>query len=488
MAIVQSFGALQAKTDTHAGGGTSAGSLSLYSATAQSYAAIYRTQPNVRTVVDFLARNVAQLGVHVYRRVSDLDRVRVRGHQVSTWLERPNPATSRYRLVESLMCDLGIYFNAYWLKVRADESLGLIRLPPAQMRVEGGLLPRVFVWTTPDGKETPFAPSEVVSFGGYNPGENALMGLSPLETLRRVLAEEHAASQYREQFWSNSARFEGVIERPKDAPKWTPEQRESWREQWQAKFGNGGSGAGSVAVLTDGMTFKQTSFSAKDAEFVSARKLTREECAAAYHVPLPMVGILEHATFSNIKEQHKHLYQDSLGPWLVMIQQDLERQLLIEADDQRDIYLEFNIAAKLAGSFEEQATSLQALVGRPVMTVNEGRARLNLPHDPDPESDKVAPQQGGPAATPKQVGAGATEDARAEAVASTIQATQVRQRARLAKVPDEERVEAFTAALPRWNRELATDLAPLVGDDEADRLSRAVNAITLAAITEQGNA
>ena len=50
------------------------------------------------------------------------------------------------------MSDLGIYFNAYWLKVRyrrADgrHAIGLVRLPPEEMAVKGGLLPTHFVWT-----------------------------------------------------------------------------------------------------------------------------------------------------------------------------------------------------------------------------------------------------------------------------------------------------------------------------------------------------
>jgi len=75
----------------------------------------------------------------------------------------------------------------------------------------------------------------------------------------------------------------------------------------------GEDNSGKTAVLEEGMTWKQASFSARDSEYLAGRKLTREECARAYHIPLPMVGILDHATFSNIKEQHKNLYQDCLG-------------------------------------------------------------------------------------------------------------------------------------------------------------------------------
>lgn len=471
MAIVRSFGAVENVSGRTPWVSASGGSMNLYGASAQTYAAIYRAQPNVRTVVDFLARNIAQLGLHAFRRVSDTDRERLADHELVRWVGKPNPSTTRFRLFESLMGDLGVYFNAYWLKVRVPNRIGLLRLPPEQMNVEGGLLPSLFVWTNEDGTKKEFAPSEIVHFNGFDP-LNPLMGFSPLETLRRILAEEASAGEYRESLWAHAGRFEGVVERPATAPRWTPTQKTDWRTQWQAQFGAGGTRPGSIAVLEDGMMLKQASFSAKESEYFNSRKLTREECAAAYHVPLPMVGILEHATFSNIREQHKHLYQDSLGPWLTMIVDELDRQLLVECEDQRDVYLEFNIAEKLKGSFEEQASSLQALVGRPIMTANEGRARLNLPRDSDPASDKLALQQGGPAANdptkqgarqlPPAPDAEPDDEARAQVI-DIIGSTRVRQHARLAKHDVTERPDVFRADVHRWNRELADDLIPLVG-------------------------
>src|SRR5262245_65486707 len=109
-----------------------------------------------------------------------------------------------------------------------------------------------------------------------------------------------------------------------------------------------------VPILPRGMSLKTSSHTARDSEYLSARKLTREECAAAYHIPLPMVGILDHATFSNIKEQHKQLYADCLGPWLDMIQLELESQLLPEAGDARALYAQFNIAEMRQGRVQEK--------------------------------------------------------------------------------------------------------------------------------------
>lgn len=390
MAVIFSAGQLQASGAAGSLATVDVRQSSLSSASLATYAAIYRTQPNVRTVIDFLARNVAQIPVQAFRRVSDLDRVRLAGHEVIEWLADPNPGTTRYKLFEALIQDLGIYATAYWLKLkRPGGGVGLARIPPEQITVNGWLLPTGFLWTLPDGRELQLAREQVVYFTDFNP-DDPIAGLSPLETLRQVLLEDSAQTSYRRAYWLNSARLEGVIERPAGAPRWSTDQKQTFREQWQARFA-GGSNAGQTAVLEDGMVFKPTSYSARDSEFIAARKLTAEEVARAYHVPLPMVGILDHATFSNIREQHKQLYQDTLAPRLAMVAEELERQLLVDARDHDHVYLEFNIATKLQGSFEEQAGALQVSTGRPVMTANEARARLNLPRiTNDPSADALA--------------------------------------------------------------------------------------------------
>jgi HK97 family phage portal protein len=376
MAVVQSLGRL---ADLQLGWtpALARGSLRLYDRYSYDYAALYRVQPNVRTCVDFLARNIAQLGLHVFERVSETDRRRLRDHPLAQLIERPLPAefkVTRYRLVESLMGGLGVYFNAFWLKVKGPQT-GLLRIPPPYVTVQGGLVPTGYEVSV-GGRLLEIAPDEMVHFRGYN-AENAILGLSPLETLRRVLAEEHAMGDYREYFWQNAARMGGIIERPAEAPEWSRTARERFKAEFEALY-SGAENSGRTAILEEGMTWKENTFNAKDSEYLGGRKLTREECARAYHIPLPMVGILDNATFSNISEQHKNLYQDCLGPWCSMIEQEVQLQLLPDLEPSRGVYCEFNIQEKLKGSFEDQVKALQSAVGRAWMSPDEARARMNL--------------------------------------------------------------------------------------------------------------
>lgn len=347
----------------------------------QDYEAIYRSQPAVRMVVDFLARNIAQLSLHTFRMLSDTDRERLRDHPFTQLMGRPNSSTTPYRLWNETTSDRGIFDRAFWLKTRENGQNALVRIPAAKVKLGGDsdwLKPEFFLVKGSRG-EAKLDLSQVVYFRGYNPTD-ARGGLSPIESLRRILAEEYAAGQMREQTLRNGARLGGYISRPKDAPKWGRAERERFRSGWRGQYqGQTAEQGGGTPVLEDGMTFVSAGQNAVDLQYVEARKLTREEVAAAYFIPPPMVGILDHATFGNIEEQHKMLYQDTLGPWLTEYKQEVELQLLSEFADVDKVYVEFNLRAKLEGSFEDQAASIQKLTGIPVMTSNEGRARLNLP-------------------------------------------------------------------------------------------------------------
>ena len=355
---------------------------------ALTYEAIYRTQPNVRTVVSFLATNVAQVGVHTYQRRGETDRVRLRDHPLAVALTDPWPGVTQYQLIEALVSDLAIYAEAFWLKVaRPNDQLGLFRVPPpalAKIEYDDAGLPRSFTFTRGNGKPPLVVGADRVAyFPSYSPiGPGAAE--STLESLRLLLAEDMEAARYREQLWRNGARVGGVLKRPMEAPDWSPETRQRFKAEWRSWYtGDNGSDAGGTPILEDGMEFVSGGFTSEQAQYLDARKLTMVQVAAAYHVPPPMVGVLDNANFSNVREFHRSLYQDTLGPWFRRIEQQVNASVLPDTAPTEGVYVEFNVSEKLRGSFEEQSVALYRAVGAPYMTRSEARARMNLPERAD---------------------------------------------------------------------------------------------------------
>lgn len=347
-----------------------------------SYSTIWKKHGSVQTVVNFLGRNIGSLGLHLFRRTDD-DQERVRDHALVDLLRNPAPGVTPYSFKEALVQDLAIYSRYMAIKVKTKNGgRALLRVPPPLWDVNNqsswltGM--KFEVYGTAGTKQ--FDSSEVIAITGYSP-DGRPGGVSSLESLRQVLAEEYEAARMRQQTFRNGARASGYLERPAPQPgqqPWSKEARERFREAWRAQYTGGGPEAGGTPILEDGMKFASAQVTAKDLQYIESRKLTREEVASAYFIPPPMVGILDHATFSNIREQHKQLYQDTLGPWLQRIQQEFMAQLLPDFPDSDDLYLEFNLEEKMRGSFEEQAAQLQTAVGGPWMTRNEARKMRNM--------------------------------------------------------------------------------------------------------------
>jgi HK97 family phage portal protein len=345
------------------------------------YAKIWESHGSVQTVINFLGRNIASLGIHLHEHIGETDRKRVRDHPVARLMAKPHPRVTRYTFFDTLVRDVGIFERYLSVKIKLQDGTtgGLARIAPTMFSPVGDdwMHPEAFEIRGSKGKKVVPA-ADCFYILGYSP-DGKIGGVSPIESLRSVLAEEYEAARQRSQAFRNGARVNGYIERPKDAPGWSREARERFRAGWRGQYGGGGSDAYGTPILEDGMKFVSASQTAKDLQYIESRKLTREEAAAAYFIPPPMVGILDNATFSNVKEQHKHLYQDTLGPWLQRIQQELMLQLFDDFPDTDRLYLEFNLEEKLRGSFEDQAAQLQASTGGPWMTRNEARAMRNLP-------------------------------------------------------------------------------------------------------------
>jgi len=457
------------------------------------YGSIWRTQPQVRKVVGFLARSIAELNLTLYRRVSDTDRKRVDDHALARAIRHPSgwetsAKMSKTLFFETLVSDRCIFDNAYWLKMRAGDEMRLVPLPPTKVTPYGDdwLAPTSYTFASPKGPFTLRA-DQVVHFRGYNPADRRV-GFSPIETLRQILLEDMESDRYREQLWRRGARMSGVIERPADAPEWSDPARARFMANWRAQWADDGPEAGGTPILEDGMMWKQASFSARDAQWLEAKKLTREEVAAAFHVPQPMVGILDRATFSNVADLHKSVYQDTLPPWCVGIEEDIELQLIPEWRDLVDsnAYVEFNLNAKLRGDLIERVRALQSATGAPWLTRNEARALDN--RSPKPGGDELITPlnvlvggQASPTDSAPEAGQASAE------VVETVGRFLVRCgrtcRGRWREVAEGDRDVGSVWQPERWSRELSDDLER-VGVDEPDVVAAGVLLRTRAGVLD----
>lgn len=357
-----------------------------------TYENIYKSQPNVRTVVDFRARQVGALEPGLFERVSETELVRRRDHPLDRLLNRPHPKWSRPRFYRALSGDLDVFDNSVLIKVRAEGrrtgAVALTRIPANRIFPVGG------DWLTPDGFQimgtgTTFTWDQVVHICGYNP-EDVRWGLSPIETLRRILSEDVASGEAREQFWERAARLSGWISRPTEAPDWgksagnnATSGRDRFLESWRDRMTGNGPEAGSTPILEEGMQFHQEEFDAQAAQYLEARKLTGVETSRSYHLHPALLGFTDTAPDDVTRRGY---LADNLSPDLDRLAGELLLQLLPDFETSLDALdrftVIFDLDAKLRGDFLAEAEATSRATGGPWMLRNEARARRGLPPVP----------------------------------------------------------------------------------------------------------
>jgi HK97 family phage portal protein len=356
-----------------------------------SYSGIYRKQLWVAVVVNKRARGTARLPLKTYVRGADDERQDARDHPYAALLRKPNPRLDSFGLWLWTSSTFDIYGEALWLKVR-DRGGRPVELHPmhptcVQSEMRDGRI--VYEINTPTVTIHNIDESDMVHFKTYNP-DDPCRGMSPLEPLRSTLENEDAARRATSGFWLRGARPGTALVHPGNLSQ--PAQ-----DRLKLQFDSIAAGAdktGSTVVFEEGMKPEKLDLTAEEAQYIETRKLNREEVCGAYDVPPPVVHILDHATFSNITEQMRSMYRDTMAPHLKGFESTLESQLrgsvrqgATEPDFGDDVYSEFLLDEVLRGDFEVRMTAYQASVNSAISTPNEIRKLENRP--PLPGGDQL---------------------------------------------------------------------------------------------------
>ena len=352
---------------------------------------------------------------------------------------------------------------------------------------------------TPYGGETELREGDYLRFVGWSPYGTASAS-SRIESLKQILSEQISAWQFRNGIWKNQGRVQQWISRPADTP-WGEGARDRFAESWKNKFaGDKGTNTGGTPLLEDGMRLETSTFNAREAQWAEATKLSREDVCAVYHVNPGLIYHTDATTYASAKDNARALYSDTLAPLLDMIEERINAFLVPRLGLDSTHYCEFDLDAKLQGSFEERAGIMQSSVGAPWMTRNEARAMLNLPAI-DGGDELVTPLNvlTGGQASPNDVDGveSGTSSARVSTKAAGI---------RYKAAPEEYDAKEIAAALrkffkrqsvsisnnlkksgnfadwwdaDRWENELADDLTPIFQRQAARRGAQMVDVLKL---------
>lgn len=347
---------------------------------------LYQTQDNLQAVVNYLANSIAQLPLKVYRRTDENIRERDRESPAALLVYKPNRWQTSFEFNRALTTEYLVFGAVYvWTVPSAETESGYeMFIVPTEwlidrLEVSSNPYEPDAIWIkTKDGTAFEVPADEFTLFRTYSPG-NPGGFISPISALRNTLQEQIEAGNFRKELWHSSGRLNAQIIRPANVQPWTDETRKKFITMFREAWGAGGSKAGSIPLLEDGMEIKPFQTSFKENQWAESVRLSRETVAAAYGVNPSLIWHTEAQTYASAKDNARQLYSECLGPILQMLQQRYNAFLLPKVGADPNTYVEFDLNEKLKGSFEERAGILQAAVGGPWLTRNEARADNNLP-------------------------------------------------------------------------------------------------------------
>lgn len=335
-------------------------------------------QGTVRACVTLLAESIAQLPCELYQR-SDDSRTRATDHPLYDIIHAcPNQKDTSFEFNEQRMGHLGLRGNSYSLIERSGDGYitELIPVNPDKIMVLKGSNGLPF-YKLLDGSNEILPMRMMHHVKGFS--LDGYLGVSPIQSNPDAIGLAMAVDEHAGSVFANGTTLSGTIETT-GKPFTTQESL----EQFKSKFVDAYAGARNsfgVAILQEGMQYKQMAMTNEQSQLLESRKYGAIEICRLYKVPPHMIGELDRATNNNIEHQGLQFVIYTLLPWVKRIEAAMMRDLLLPSE-RKDLYIEFNLSGLLRADQKSRYESYA--LGRQWgwLSVNDIRRLENLPPIP----------------------------------------------------------------------------------------------------------
>ncbi|MDN6626320.1 MAG: phage portal protein, partial [Pisciglobus halotolerans] len=306
------------------------------------------TFEDVYACINVLSDDIAKLPLKTYKKTNDEVKKLGTNNAVAKVLsKRPNPYMTPSVFKKLMMVDV-LTAGDFYAKIVFGKSGAVESLIPLDANVTTPVMNKnkdLWYQTTIDSEIILLPDYCVVHIKGYS--NDGLTGRSPISVIADSAEGNKHASEFNKRSMLSGGTPKGILSVPGSLNNEAKERaKKSWSEV------NSGE---EIAVIDSGMDYKQVSMSQRDIEFVESQKYNQQKIAAIYKVPLHKINNLDHATFSNIEHQSLDYVKNTLQPWIVQIEEELNTKLFSKAKQGEGYYVKFNLDSELRGDAESRA-------------------------------------------------------------------------------------------------------------------------------------
>ena len=333
----------------------------------------------VQACVSAYAQTAAMcMGAH-WKAEENGGRKRATNSALSRVLLKPNKYQSPSDFILNLTSRLYRTGNAYALAVR-NSRFEIVELHLMQGACSASVAETGEVFYALSGNEVIERQIGAAALGGVPARDvlhvhletprHPLVGETPLTAVMLDLAASNAMARQTLTFFERQARPSGTLNTTQTlTADQVNELRERWNEQSQ------GLNAGGTPILTSGLTWSPLTMAAKDTQFAETMKMSDQNVALAFRVPLQILGIGDQK-FATTEALMRSWLASGLGFGLNHIEQGFDRLFGLQGAPFE--YTELDTSALLRSDFAARVEGWAGGVTAGIFARNEARGDFEL--------------------------------------------------------------------------------------------------------------
>lgn len=321
-----------------------------------------------------ISETVGTLPLHVYKKTNGV-RERADDHPLARIIKtQPNPYTTSNLFWQANVASMLLHGNGISIKLKVGgRFVGLEFIPFSEIVVGKYPNGRRKLSRLVSGRQVEVPEKDIFRITGFS--LDGIWGVSAIQYGAAVFGNAISAADSANSMFENGLQPKVYFSTDKTVRQ---DQREEFRQNLRSV--KGAMNAGESPLLEGGMDAKVLGINPKDAQLLESRAFGVEDVCRWFGVDPSLIGHGNSVSnFGTGLEQKMIAFLTfTLRPWLTRIEQSINAYLF-DPVDQGTYYVEFNLEGLLRGDSASRADFLTKLTNAAIMTVDEARAKENLP-------------------------------------------------------------------------------------------------------------
>ncbi|PEF42448.1 phage portal protein [Bacillus wiedmannii] len=354
--------------------------------------------PTARSCVELITSSIAQMPVYLYKESKDGKIEKIEDNRIHLLNHEANDFLNGYALKKHIAKDYLLQGSSYVSIIEAGNTI--LELHPllakavvVNKRIKNGyrtvgadiLLSNSesAALNEVNRHQTKFKPHELMIT--LQDTHDGLTGHGAIKHGQDIFKQALSEMEYTQNLYENGALPLGLL---KTNARLNEKQVGALRAAWQKLYG-GVKNAAKTVVLQEGMEYQALSMNPSEIQMSETRKATNSEICKLFNVPEEMIN--SKSQYVPKEQNQLHFLKHTLSPIIVAMENSMDRALLLESEKDSGYFFRFDTSELVRATEKERVETVVTGVQGGLYTINEGRAKFDLPAIPDGDNVLVTP-------------------------------------------------------------------------------------------------